>query len=254
MKILCPIDFSTNAMKALEASIYYCKLLEADLHIINIATSFSNVDKNKEKLTQLLAGISAVSEGFIRPITKVSFGKPSHEIIKHSDTINADMIIMGTKGYNNLKTLLFGSITSAVAQKSNVPVMAIPSELVNEFNTSMTLSVDQRAIDNEEAFRVPMLIAKANGVKIDILHIQEKENEFPFDPFLIPYLQDTCGEIHLINKNDIIQDVKNFVEEHKTGLLIMMRREKSIFNKLMNVSNIKEEIAVTNTPILVIPA
>ena len=33
-----------------------------------------------------------------------------------------------------------------------------------------------------------------------------------------------------------------------------MRREKSIFNKLMNVSNIKEEIAVTNTPILVIPA
>lgn len=253
MKILCPIDFSSNAMKALEAAIYYSKLLETDLHIINNASSMNTIDKNRISLQKLLAGISAVSEGFIRPITKVTYGIPSQEIIKYSEANDIDLVVMGTKGYNNLKTIFFGSVTATVVNKSKVPVLVIPAMLTNEFNTTMVLAVDHRPLEDEEVFKIPMAIAQANKTNIDFLHIQDSENKFPFDPFLFTYIKDRCGEVHLIDKKDVIQGVKNFVEDNKYGLLMMLRRDKSILDKLLKVSNIQEEIAVTNTPILILP-
>lgn len=254
MKILCPIDFSPNAMKALEGAIYYSKLLEADLYIINTAKSMNEIDANRQKLEQLLSGISAISEGFIQPITKIAYGIPSTEILKYGKDNLIDFIVMGTKGYNHLKTLIFGSITSTIVNKSPIPVLVIPEVLANEFNTSMILAVDHRPISNEEIFKIPLAIADGNDVNIDFLHIESKSKEFPFDPFVFSYIKERAGKVHLIDEHDVTQDVKYFVEENKKGLLIMLRREKSLLSKLLKVSNTQEELAITNTPLLILPA
>ena len=253
MKILCPTDYSMNAMSALETAIYYTKLLDAELHIVNIYGKEPEMVDSTIKLNQMLAGISAISEGYIVPIVEVIEGHASEEIIQYANRNEIDLIVMGTKGLNSIKNILFGSVTNNVASISNTPVLVVPQELAAEFNTHMLLAIDDQELTHEDAFKVPLEIAKSNDVKIDILHIQKKKETLPFDPFLFAFLKDRAGEVYLVPGSNVTQEIKNFTEKEKTGLLIMIRRPKSFFSRLLKVGNTEQEAFMTNTPLLILP-
>ena len=253
MKILCPIDYSKNAMSALETSIYYTKLLEADLHIINVVKTPIEVNKCTVELNQILDGISAVSQGHIKPTISVVHGYTAQEILQYSNRNEIDWIIMGTKGHNSLKNVIFGSVTKDVASISQVPVLVVPQELASEFNTNMLLAIDSHKLKNKEIFAIPIEIAKSNDVKIDVLHIQLQKNIIPFDPILFLFLKDRVGEVHLIKGKDISRDIKNYVEKENIGLLIMIRRHRNLLDRLLKASNTAEEAAITNTHLLILP-
>ena len=253
MKILCPIDYSSNAMMALETAIYYTKLLDADLHIVNVVSKESDVKSSEDQMNQMLAGISAVSEVYINPTVAVLVGYVSEEVIQYGNRNQIDCIIMGTKGLNSVKNLLFGSVTSMVASISRVPVLVVPLEPTSEFSTKMMLAVDDLEIKNENIFDIPLEIARSNDVKIDILHIQTKEEFLPFDPILFLGLEERAGEIHLVKGGDVTQEVKDFCEKENTGLLIMIRRQKNLISKLLKVSTTTLEASMTNIPLMIIP-
>lgn len=253
MKILCPSDYSSNSMSALEAAIYYTKLLEADLHIINVCSTEAQSEKSTSKLNQMLSGISAISEGYITPSVAVVHGYASEEIIQYANRNDIDWIIMGTKGYNTLKNVIFGSVTNNVTSISRVPVLVVPQELASEFNTNMLLAIDDHEIDKEEIFDIPMEIAKSNGVNIDILHIMTKKEIIPFDPYLFAFLKERAGEIYLVEGTDTIKEIKKFTEKNHFGLLMMIRRPKNLLTKLLKASYTTEEASITNTPLLILP-
>lgn len=52
-------------------------------------------------------------------------GDPSDEITAEADRINADLIIMGSRGQNTLKGLFFGSVSNGVLAKSKRPVLVL---------------------------------------------------------------------------------------------------------------------------------
>jgi len=57
---------------------------------------------------------------------KIKNGTPSEEILKVSKEINADLIVMGTNGYNLLKDVFFiGSTARKVVKQSEKPVLTI---------------------------------------------------------------------------------------------------------------------------------
>lgn len=253
MKILCPSDYSSNALSALEAAIYYTKILDADLHIIYVSSTKAETEKSTTKLNQMLSGISAISEGFITPTVSVVEGYASEEIVQYANRNDIDWIVMGTKGHNSLKNVIFGSVTNNVTSISRVPVLVVPQELSSEFNTKMLLAIDNLELDKEEIFDIPMEIAKSNNVKIDILHIMSKKEIIPFDPYLFAFLNERAGDIHLIEGNDTIKEIKNFTEKNEFGLLIMIRRPKNLLSKLIKASNTTEEASITNTPLLILP-
>jgi len=91
------------------------------------------------------------------------------------------------------------------------------------------------------------------GLKIDILHIASKDEDFPFDPYISTYLGDTIGEVYIKNGKDPVKEIKKYAENNNVGMLIMIRRERSFFNKLFRVGNTAEEIAKTNIPLLILP-
>jgi len=53
-------------------------------------------------------------------------GKPSEIILKLSDEINADLIVMGTNGKDSLSDFIMGSTAQNVIQRSKCPVLVMP--------------------------------------------------------------------------------------------------------------------------------
>lgn len=256
---------SDHSVIALQYAVNLSNDLDAELHIITAynvpkkSTSFISIEglikKNTaEDLDKVIAGITPLIKNDRIPHVHIYRGNAVPTILHYTDANDIDLIVMGTQGDNSLRTLLFGSVTRKVAAKAKVPIMAIPEEVKGRLQSNKILmALDNKVLEHEATFKVPRSLATRLGLKVDILHVASKDEDFPFDPFISTYMGDTIGDVHVRNGKDPVTEIKNYAEKNNIGMLIMIRREKSFFNKLFQVGNTAEEIAKTNIPLMILP-
>ena len=265
IKILCPTDMSDHSITALQYAVNLSNDLDAELHIITAyqvqktASSFINIEEHikhntQEDLDKVMAGITPLIKNDRIPHVHIFRGNPVHTILRYSEANNIDLIVMGTQGDNSLRTLLFGSVTRKIGAKSKIPILAIPEAVKDRLQSNKILmALDNKILEHEATFRVPKSLAERLGLKIDILHIADKDEDFPFDPYISTYLGDTIGEVYIKNGEDPVEEIKAYAENNNVGILIMIRRERSFFSKLFQVGNTAQEIAKTNIPLMILP-
>ena len=139
-KILVPVDFSSFSLDALE---YGCELASrfgAEVHLFYVvsdallmytaaqtmvdaeAVICQEKEQGRKKLEQ------AVPEKWQGKITfhhHVEVGEPVAEIIKFADSLEADLLVMGTHGRTGLKHILLGSVAEKVVRGAHLPVMTV---------------------------------------------------------------------------------------------------------------------------------
>ena len=138
--ILFATDFSEGSDFAFKAALsmagkYDSKLIV--IHVINEPVDLRgfyvphiSFDKLEEEIEQ---GAEKLMEKFCRTHmqdfnnfeTYVLPGIPYDEIIKKAESLNTDLIVMGTHGRTGLDHVLFGSTAEKVVRKSPIPVMTI---------------------------------------------------------------------------------------------------------------------------------
>jgi len=265
MKLLCPIDFSSHSIIALEYAINLAYTLDAEVHILTVykanksSTSFGSMDElirknHEEDMSAIINGLGSLIRKDNIPITRVAKGHTVSTILRYTKQKEIDLIVMGTQGGNSLRTTLFGSTTKKLGEKTTVPILAIPESVKHSLsNNRLVLALDNKILDNESLFKIPLLIAKSVDQKIDILHVKDKGEMIPFDPYVSAYLSNAMGEVHLIESDDTIAGIKAYADENNIGMLMMIRREKSFLQKLLLVGNTSAELAKTSIPLLILP-
>jgi nucleotide-binding universal stress UspA family protein len=56
---------------------------------------------------------------------KVVEGRPQSEIVKEAEENSFDLIVMGSRGLNELEEIVLGSVSDAVVNRSKVPVFIV---------------------------------------------------------------------------------------------------------------------------------
>jgi len=265
MKILCPTDFSDHSSIALEYAMNLANSLGAELHVLAVfqvpksSTSFVSMEEvirqnHEEDMVKLIAGLGTLVNKDNLPVTMVSKGSTVSTILRYADQKEMDFIVMGTQGGNSLRTILFGSTTKKLAQKSPIPILAIPETVKHRLSTNrVVLALDNKMLEKEEVFSVPLSIAKALSLKIDILHVGDEEDITPFDPFISAYLGNYMGGVALESGKDTITVIKQYAEENNVGMIMMIRRDKTFLQKLLTIGNTDAELAKTNVPLMILP-
>ena len=266
MNILCPIDFSDHSKIALEYAVNFSNHIDAQLHIISVyqikktASSFISIDQkiretNIQDMKIVVAGISPLIKNDKEPISQVIQGNTVSTILDYCAQNDIGLIIMGTQGSNSLRTILFGGITRKVTEKSNTPVLAIP-ELISSHgrkNNNLLLALDDKILEHESTFEIPLRIANAYNLKIDILHVENEEEGLPFDPYISAYLGNRIGEVILEKDSDPIKFITQYAQKQEVMMLIMVKRKQGFFNRLLKVANTSEELARIQLPLLILP-
>ncbi len=72
------------------------------------------------------AGLDAQAQVCVR------WGSIADAILGQADDLDAEAIVLGTRGLTGLKSLFLGSVSHAVAQHANRPVIVVPSEELAE--------------------------------------------------------------------------------------------------------------------------
>lgn len=265
MKILCPTDFSEHSAIALEYAMNLAKSLDSELHILSVfqvpksSTSFVSMEdvirrNHEEDMQKLISGLGALVDNDNLPVTRVAKGDTVSTTLRYADQKQIDLIVMGTQGGNSLRTILFGSTTKKLAGKSPIPILAIPETVRYRLTSNrIVLALDNKALDNEHTFAVPVRIAKALSLKIDVLHVGDEEDITPFDPFVSAYLEGLMGDVALESGQDTIAVIKHYVESNDVGMLMMIRRDKSFLQRILTVGNTDAELAKTNVPLMILP-
>lgn len=138
--IICPVDFSPHAERALGYALDLAALAGSHLTILTAVDPFLDAASNaagrgealmrqtQDEIQALLVRLGdARRMPAEAPSIAVVTGDPAEAILAQIAESNADLVVMGTKGLEGAKRLVFGSTTERVLRESPVPVLAVPA-------------------------------------------------------------------------------------------------------------------------------
>ena len=92
---------------------------------------YEEVDRESEQQARQRAeeGVQRAQDAGLvaQPRVRARNGSVAQAILAEADDIDAEAIVLGTRGLTGVKSLLLGSVSHAVVQHANRPVIVIPS-------------------------------------------------------------------------------------------------------------------------------
>jgi nucleotide-binding universal stress UspA family protein len=272
-KILVPIDFSEKSeyaskmaakIAAKTGSIVYL------LHLIDLPTgaidmgSRSNysIPESMLYLRKVKEKILEFKEKFFSKTTEVhhsiQFQNPHQGILKYAEKIDADIIIMGSKGLSNFEEILIGSNTEKVVRTSVRPVIVVKKDSKKFKMKNLVFASSFKNEDKKEVFRKFLDFANQFNSKIHLLKVntasnfestqsaQVKIKEFIKD-FKLPK-----HSINIYNDISIEKGILNFSKEINADLISLSTNGRSGLSHLFSASVTKKLSKKALKPILTI--
>ena len=138
--ILCPVDFSEQSRQALLWASAIAQYRGGELTVLSVIEPLLaeaagirlGVDLLRSEAEPALRQFVEVTlPGGARQASRVrmevTVGDPSDAILQTGQTLNADLIVMGTHGLGGFRKLLLGSTTERVLRRADRPVLSVPA-------------------------------------------------------------------------------------------------------------------------------
>jgi nucleotide-binding universal stress UspA family protein len=130
-KILCPIDFDQNSLKAVLLASGLAREHNATLHLLHVLppapeVAFGEIESAaRTRLEQI--GHQKLKAG-TRYELLVFMGDPAIEVLQAATRLDIDLIVMATRGRKGLRRLVLGSVAERVFREAKCPVLTVTPE------------------------------------------------------------------------------------------------------------------------------
>lgn len=140
--ILVPVDISEDVLtdNALKHAVYLAKISNATIHLFHsvpdvsrfsmsysyhydLLSSFAKkaVERSEEQLKEIIEKIDYSSD---KITYKVEFGSPRDKVLAEAETIDADLIVIGSRN-PSISTHLLGSNASGIVSYAKISVLVV---------------------------------------------------------------------------------------------------------------------------------
>jgi nucleotide-binding universal stress UspA family protein len=184
-KILVPIDFSKPSQyaakmaakiaKKTNATVYLIHLIELPSGVIDmISSSHFSIPESMLYLRKTKEKVLEFKESFFSNDITVEYfiklNNPFEGIKKCANKINADLIIMGSKGHSEFEEIIVGSNTEKIVRNSKIPVIVVKRD-DKKFKLDNLVFASNFKKENSEVFRKFLDFANAFDSKVHFLKI-----------------------------------------------------------------------------------
>ena len=133
--ILVPVDGSDGSDKAVAHAISLAEIYGAKLNFLYVA-NINQLAINAALSQAILEAVTKAGKTILdraenmvpSGIEKESFtetGSPAAVILEFEDNLNADLIVMGSRGLGVVKGILLGSVSQYIIERSKCPVLVV---------------------------------------------------------------------------------------------------------------------------------
>jgi len=275
-KILLPTDFSNNAWNAICYALEFFKTEKCEFQILHTYTpTFYRFDYMMGGPTFSAIpdlGVDIAQAGLDKTLVdiKLKFNNPNHtfktlsafntltnEILELSETKNFDLVVMGTQGATGAKEIFLGTHTVHVIRKSKIPILVVPVGYGFKEIKSIIFPTDYGQLYNEKVLNLLIMLSNTHNSKLTILHVKQEYNLVDEQKVNKKALMDYLKNINtdfLEERGKLMPEaIRTYIEEHQSGLLVMVSRKHSFLERLIVKSNVDFIGYHTEIPFLVIP-
>tara|TARA_R110002167_G_scaffold125448_16_gene305624 strand:+ start:869 stop:1714 length:846 start_codon:yes stop_codon:yes gene_type:complete len=271
--ILYATDYSDNSIAALRQAQFWSELMNASLivlHVFDVPISVASpvtlayTQKEKRLFTEHHAKLKTFCWKHLDTYlhkTKIRFevvenGMADDAIVEQAVELNADLIVVGTKGSSALKEFILGSTAKGLIGKAPCPVLVVPEGCDN---TQMKTIVYATDFEGADIFAIRRLakIAKALDATIKVVHISTKAEYAGDQQF--QWFKDMVGqkikydkiEFFMIYSESVYEELLEFMVDSEADMLAMLERgQKGIMAKLFHRDLVKKMESGIGIPFL----
>ncbi len=265
MKIIVPVDFSENSVKALEFALALADKKEGTIILVNaidilydfasqasIALDglYQDAESHMKDLMSRYAGLGVNFDYLIKE------GMPSITIARIADEYNAALIVMGTQGSSGIKQVLIGSTTVNTIKESKKPVLVVPYQA--------NVSLVQKAVlalefaNHEEKF-IDWIVDMSQrwGLGLEFLHVQsstgfkEELSLLGLEAYIVKKYASTPVKIHTFYASSASEGLDQFLAENEHIILIMCHEHKNLWQQILSGSTSIRMAYHTQVPLLI---
>jgi nucleotide-binding universal stress UspA family protein len=279
-KILVPVDFSDNSIKAVMYAAAIAIETSARLHLLHVtqppAISYSDLPLPDPRISEDL-----ISEGCSRMEhlkTELLKQEPSLDILYNvlegevTITINdfvkeegCDMIVMGTHGASGFKGFIWSSLTAKTMMHSTVPVIAVPAQYQLS-DTHKILLATNRFEENNALIEPVFQLSKIFHAAVDVVVFIDKDTASGYEyieagkhldryqSFLQKKYPAATINAELIDGSNFENAMALYESREEIDLIAMITYPKGIYEKLARKTFTKKVTLHSGIPVLAIPA
>jgi nucleotide-binding universal stress UspA family protein len=255
-KILVPIDFSKPSEYAAKmaamiaektsATVYLIHLIELPSGVVDmgfnskfsVPESMLYLRKTREKILEFKKSF------FPEDITVEYFIKINNAfegIKNYAEKIDADLIIMGSKGHSEFEEIMIGSNTEKVVRTSKIPVIAVKTDS-KKFKLNNLVFASNFKNENKKVFSKFLEFANAFDSKIHLLKINTP-SDFESTQSAEENLKDFIKgfhlpkhTLHIYNDVSVERGIINFSRDKNVDLIALSTHGRSGLSHLFTAS------------------
>lgn len=277
-KILVPTDFSVSSIHGLEYAASIARKSKAKLYIFNVAQTGNYYYANDPSGIAQIP--STLIEGINENLRKASFSKlevlkkrdflkglkveidcttsPNihNPILEFADRKKTDLIVMGTKGSGNIKSILLGSTAERVVRFSTHPVIVTPGKAGKGMVKLIVFASDFE----EEAYSIFPVVkrfAKLFGAKIILLKVNTMDqfSRTSEDKYKVKnFSRKFGGNYEMTVYNDFMKEegILNFAGETKADLIAIGTHGKRGLKRFFTEDVSEGIVRLSSIPIMIV--
>ncbi|ARV06638.1 universal stress protein [Polaribacter sp. SA4-10] len=255
-KILVPIDFSKTSEYAAkmaariaeksESKIYLLHMIELPNGVVGMGTaSRFSIPESMLYLRKIKARVLEFKEQFFSENIDIQYAiilqNPFEGIQKYAAKIEANLIVMGSKGQSEFEEIMIGSNTEKVVRTSTIPVIVVKRD-DKKFKLKNLVFASNFKKENKDVFNKVIDFANQFNSKIHLLKVntpsnfesthdaQEKVKNFIKDYNLPKHT------INIYNDTSVEKGILNFSRDINSDLIALCTHGRSGLSHLFTGS------------------
>lgn len=274
--ILVLTDFSENAKVAEKVALHLAIQATANLVLYNVypgqpesisqniiwphsahaSAELQSISNLQSEVYELNEELSKIKNKIHKPeITHLgNEGTITQRLNEIADQNDAWMIVMGSKGENYTRNVIFGSNVFKVLDKSNYPVLIVPANAKYEHIQKMAYATDlgNSGIDVmewlNEFCRILKLTLVVVHVSTDTIASRETSGKK-----IARQIKPGSADIMYFDGKNVKDSLHHITEEMNVDILALVHRKYGFFDSLFHPSTTHKMVRHTTIPVLILP-
>lgn len=276
--IIVPTDFSKNSTIALRYAIQLCKISKSDLivfhasHISAYALSAANTEEQMSLLlqddeTHKMEKLQDQVNKAYKYLNFLKIPTGTRLLVQYTPMVvertlelaneeKASMIIMGTHGATGINKFFFGSNTSVMISKADIPVLAIPENYKWNAPKDVLFASDLENLSKELKQLLPFVESIKGSIRILYMDYgidpDDKKMKKASEAIKATGFKKIKLEIQKATIEDtLVSHLKKYITKNKPDVLVMFTRERTMWDRLFGKGSKTEDMSTSlSTPLL----
>ena len=276
MRVLLPTDFSKNAKYAIDYAVKMFEDQTVDFYLWNVLRASAYVTDDIMSAEATFTVYEAVTKSSkdalegLKEDLKIEYNNQKHTfhtVMDYDNFVdsanqmiekeNIDLIVMSTKGANNLEKAIFGSNTLRLIQRTDCPVMVVPESYAYRPIKKIAFTSKYDASYTKKEFEMLNTLVHLENAKVDVIHLMEtvslSDSELQVQSQLDEMIE-VPHEFSNVEGDNYFDTIHNYIELKNYDLICVANKKHSFFERLFNLHNVELELENLYLPLLVLKA